>query len=130
MPSLVADTQALVWHLTAPRRLGRAARRALAAADEGRATCQVPAVVLVELWLLHERGRLRIDPTRVLATLARHPSYDVLPLDVEQGVEFGALATLRDPMDRMIVAAARVTGSRLVTADMALAGHGVETVWD
>ena len=130
MPTLVADTHALVWHLVEPSRLGRGARRALAAADAGRWRCHVPVITLVEVWLLHERGRLRIGPAQILQTLAGHPSYDVLPLDLEQALEFGALATIRDPMDRMIVAAARVTGSRLVTADGALGGRGVERVWD
>lgn len=130
MPSLVADTHALVWHLLDPRRLGKAARRALDAVDEGRWACHVPAVALVEIWLLHERGRLRVGPAQILETLAGHPSYSVLPFDVEQAIEFGALPGVRDPMDRMIVAAARVTGSRLVTADAALAAHGVETLWD
>ena len=51
-------------------------------------------------------------------------------IDVAHAIEFGALPGIRDPMDRMIVAAARVTGSPLVTADEALRDHGVETDWD
>jgi PIN domain nuclease of toxin-antitoxin system len=85
---------------------------------------------LIEVWLLHERGRLRIGPAQLLEVLAGHPSYSVLPLDVAQAIEFGALPSIRDPMDRMIVAAARVTGSRLITADESLATHGIETIWD
>jgi PIN domain nuclease of toxin-antitoxin system len=130
MPPLVADTHAIVWHLFDPRRLGKAARRAFAAADAGRSMCHIPAVTLVEVWLLHERGRLRLGPAQILEALAGHPSYGVLPFDVEQAIEFGALPAIRDPMDRMIVAAARITGSRLVTADEALAVHGIETVWE
>jgi PIN domain nuclease of toxin-antitoxin system len=130
MPALVADTHAILWHLLDPRRLGKAARRAFAAADVGRAMCYIPAATLVEVWLLHERGRLRVGPAQILDTLAGHPSYGVLPFDVEQAIEFGALPAIRDPMDRMIVAAARITGSRLVTADESLAVRGVETVWD
>ncbi len=130
MAALVADTHALVWHLIEPSRLGKSARRALAAADAGRWSCHVPVITLLEVWLLHERGRLRIGPAQILEALAGHPAYVVLPLDVEQALEFGALSTIRDPMDRMIVAAARVTGSRLVTADETLGGRGVELVWD
>jgi len=130
MPNLVADTHALVWHLTEPRRLGKSARRAFAAADAGRWTCYVPALALIEIWLLHERGRLRVGPAQVLETLAGHPGYAILPLDLEQGVEFGALAAIRDPMDRMIVAAARVTGARLVSSDTTLSGQGVDRVWE
>jgi PIN domain nuclease of toxin-antitoxin system len=130
MPSLVADTPAIVWHLVEPKRLGKGARRAFAATDAGRWTCYVPAITLVEAWLLHERGRLRIGPAQILDAIAGHPGYVVLPLDVEQAVEFGALPMIRDPMDRMIVAAARVTGSRLVSIDETLPDHGVDVVWN
>jgi PIN domain nuclease of toxin-antitoxin system len=45
-------------------------------------------------------------------------------------MEFGALPQIRDPLDRLILAAARATQSRLVSADEALGGHGVERLWD
>lgn len=86
--------------------------------------------MLVEAWLLHERGRLRIGPAQLLDAIAGHPGYAMLPFDVEQAIEFGALPAIRDPMDRMIVAASRTTGSRLLSADDGLRGHGVEVVWD
>ena len=130
MRAVVADTHALLWHLTESRRLGKAARRAFAAADAGRWRCHVPVVVLIETWLLHERGRLRIDPSHVLQQIADHPGYATLPLSVDQVMEFGALAGIRDPMDRLIVAAARALNASLITADDALGGHGVPTVWD
>jgi len=66
----------------------------------------------------------------VLEALATHPGYIVLALDVEQAVEFGALAAVRDPMDRLILAAARVVQARLVSSDESLEGYGVERVWD
>jgi len=128
--SFVADTHALVWQLTEPGRLGRAARRAFAAADAGRWLCQVPAIVLVEVALLNERGRLRIGVGQVLEALAGHGGYAILPLDIEQAVEFAALPTVRDPMDRLVLAAARATASRLVSRDPALEARGVERVWD
>ncbi len=130
MTSVVADTHAFVWHLTDPKRLPKAARRAFLAADEGRWLCHLPAIVLVETWLLYERGRLRVGPAQLLDAIAGHPGYAVLPFDVEQAVEFGGFASVRDPMDRMILAAARTTRSRLVSGDGALAGHGVDVVWD
>jgi PIN domain nuclease of toxin-antitoxin system len=130
MISVVADTHAIVWQLTDPRKLGKAARRAFAAADAGRWLCRIPAITLVETWLLNERGRLRIGPAQVLNALAGHPGYAVLPLDLEQAVEFGSLPLVRDPMDRLILAAACATGSRLMSVDDSLRGHGVEVIWD
>ena len=130
MPDLVADTHAIVWHLTDPRRLGAAAKRALASADAGRATCYVPAMALVEIALLHERGRIRVGPAQVIEQLSAHPGYAVLALDIEQSLEFAALVGVRDPMDRMVLAAARVLAARVISVDEALDGFGVGRVWD
>lgn len=130
MVRLVADTHALVWHLSAPRKLGAAARRAFAAADEGRWLCCVPAIALVEIALLEERDRLAIGVDDVLRALAGHPGYAVLALDADQAVEFAALVGVKDPMDRLVLAAARATGSRLLSSDDVLDGFGVDRVWD
>lgn len=130
MVRLVADTHAVVWHLSAPRKLGAAARRAFAAADEGRWLCCVPAIALVEVTLLQERGRIRVGVDQVLQALAGHPGYAVLAIDADQAREFAGLGGLKDPMDRLVLAAARVTGSRLVSVDDAFDGFGVERVWD
>jgi PIN domain nuclease of toxin-antitoxin system len=127
---LVADTHALVWHLTEPARLGKAARRGFASSDQGRSLCYIPAIALVEIWLLYERGRLRVGPAQILESIAGHGGYAILALDMEQALEFGSLSGVRDPMDRMIVSAARATGSRLISRDEALDGLGVERIWD
>jgi len=129
MQSVVADTHALIWHLTSPRKLGKAARRPLGEADTGRRLCYVPVIALVETSLLHERGRLRIGPAQVASTLAGHPDYTLLPLDLEQALAFDALAGLCDPMDRLMVAAARATRSVLISIDESLDGYGVERRW-
>jgi len=56
--------------------------------------------------------------------------YAILPPDVAQAPEFGALPGFRDPMDRLIVAAARATGSSPVSPDDSLGGYGVDRIWD
>jgi PIN domain nuclease of toxin-antitoxin system len=127
---LVADTHAVVWHLTAPRKLGAAARRAFAAADAGRALCCVPAIALGEIALLRERGRITPGPADVLQALVGRTGYALLALDGEQTLEFASLVGVKDPMDRLIVAAARTARARLISADHALDGLGVDRVWD
>lgn len=130
MASFVADTHAFVWFLTAPHRLGKGARRLLAAADEGRRLCLVPAIALVEIALLKERGRIALGVDAVLRAIDGHRGCAILALDAEQVVEFSALVGVKDPMDRLVLAAARATGSRVVSADDALDGYAVERVWD
>jgi PIN domain nuclease of toxin-antitoxin system len=127
---LVADTHAIVWRLTSPTKLGRAAQRAFEAADSGRWLCCVPAIVLVEVALLRERGRIGVRPEDVLRALQGRQGYAVLALDAEQSLEFGALVGIKDPMDRMVLAAARVSGAKLVSSDAVFDGRGVERVWD
>jgi len=126
----VADTTALVRRFVEPRRLGRRARQRFDAIDAGAERCLIPVIVLVEWWMLYERGRLSASPARLLEGLAGHPAYDVLPLDVSQAMEFGALTSLRDPMDRLIAAAARAHDADLLSSDSVFDEHGLRRVWD
>lgn len=130
MQGVVVDTHAVVWHLTAPERLGKNARRLLARADAGDLLAHVPAIALVEVSLLHERGRLRFGADQVVARLARHAGWQILALDIEQCLAFSTLAGIRDPMDRLIAASARALGLPLVSADAAFDSAGVERAWD
>ena len=130
MTAFVADTHAVIWHLTEPRRLGKAAVRALSAADSGRWLCHVPAIVLVEAALLYERGRIRIGPGQVLDALSGHAGYAILPLDIEQVIQFGGLPAIRDPMDRLVGSAARALDVRLVSSDETFDGSGIDRIWD
>ena len=65
-----------------------------------------------------------------MEALAAHDGYAILALDLEQALGFASLPAVRDPMDRLILTAARATSSRLLSADEALDGHGVERVWE
>ena len=127
---LVADTHAIVWYLTKPQKLGALARREFEAADEERSLCCVPAIALVEIALLQERRRTLVGPRDVLRALSGRAGYAILALDAEQALEFASLSGVRDPMDRLVLAAARATGGRLISADEALDGFGVERLWD
>jgi len=95
------DTHALVWHLSKPARLGRAAARLLRDADAGRTAVLIPAIVAVELSLLRQAGRNTIGVPQLEAVLAAQPAFTLLPLDLAQAREFALLESLRDPFDRM-----------------------------
>ena len=130
MRTNVADTNALVRRFVQPAKLGRRARQRFDAIDAGSERCLVPAIVLVEWWMLYERGRLSASPARLLEGLSGHPAYDVLPLDVAQAMEFGALTAVRDPVDRLVAAAARSLDADLLSSDGAFDERGLRRVWD
>jgi PIN domain nuclease of toxin-antitoxin system len=129
--SICIDTHVLVWHLSKPKRLGRSAARILRDADRGRVSVLVPSIVAIELALLRGAGRKTVGVPQLEALMTAQPAFAMLPLDLAQAKEFALLESLIDPFDRMIVAAARVTGTPLMTADTGIRGSAlVEVVWD
>jgi PIN domain nuclease of toxin-antitoxin system len=125
------DTHALSWYVQRPTKLGRRARRVLGGVDAGRTRVLVPAIVAVELSLLRDAGRNTIAMPQLEALLQAQPAFTMLVLDLAQAVEFSRLQAVRDPFDRLVVAAARANHVPLVTADAAIhASALVDTIWD
>ncbi len=125
------DTHALVWYLSRPKRLGRAAARLLREAAAGRAEILIPGIVPIELALLQEAGRKVVGVPQIEACIAEQPAFRLQPLDLAQAMQFSLLTSLDDPFDRMVVAAARAANVPLLTADTAIEDSAlVETIWD
>jgi PIN domain nuclease of toxin-antitoxin system len=130
MSDLVLDTHACVYALTAPDRLGKAARRALKQVEAGRRVAWIPAAVVAEIVLLRELGRVRIGLPELRAAMGGSSSLRFLALDLRQLSEFAAHTGIRDPFDRLIVSACRALDATLVSKDAALAVSGlVSTLW-
>lgn len=131
MKAFVLDTHTLVWYLSAPKRLGKSARRSLASVDKGKARALIPAVVLVELALLREAGRRVIGTLEVEAAMKVNSNVCLHPMDLAQAKEFGLLGSLPDPFDRLVVAAARSAEAPLLSADGVIQASGLAPVlWD
>ncbi len=131
MNRAVVDTHALVWYLARPRRLGKAALRMFRGAESGQSEILVPSLLLVELSLLHERGRKVLGVAEVLAAVAQSRGLTWTPFDWSHGREFALLSSLADPFDRMLVATARALGCPLITADEAISNSAlVPLIWD
>lgn len=125
----VLDTHACLFTLAAPRKLGRKAASALRRADERGETVWVPAAVVAEVVLLRELGRTEIGMPELREALAT-TCWRFLALDLDQLDEFAALTRIRDPFDRLIVAATRRVRAKLVSRDRRLKETGlVDVVW-
>lgn len=126
----VLDTHAVVFALVAPAKLGRKARSAMQAVEEGRGEAWIPAAVVAEIVLLRELGRIGIGLAHLKTATEEGAGMRFLPLDLRQLDEFAALGAIRDPFDRLIVSAARGVGAKLVTRDGSLEESSlVQTVW-
>lgn len=130
MAKLILDTHATIFALGAPRRLGRGARAAMTRVEAGRDGAWIPAAAVAEIVLLQQLGRTEIGLSQVRAAMEAAPHLRFLPMDLRQLDEFAGLALIRDPFDRLILAAARAVGGKLVTKDHALAAAGlIEVIW-
>jgi PIN domain nuclease of toxin-antitoxin system len=121
---LLLDTHAVLWWQRDDRRLSRAARSAIANAD----VVYVSAATGVEAAIKVAQGRMRLDePFRVLIIA---DDFTELPLSLRHAQELERLPMHhKDPVDRILVAQARVEGATLVTHDRMLEKYGVPIIW-
>lgn len=120
---ILLDTHVVIWSAEGDARLGRKARRLIVERDQTD-PFHVSAISAWEIALLVSKGRLDLGgPAQDwLAKVMKHPAWRSIPIDVETAVETVNLpgAFHSDPADRFIVAAARLAGYALVTADQAI----------
>lgn len=106
-------------------RLSRPLRRSIEADD----VLVSPAAVL-ELELLYEIGRLRVDATRVIEVLSDELGLRVCDLPFSTVVQYALKeGWSRDPFDRLIVAQAKANDAPLVTKDQRIHAHYRRAIW-
>ena len=117
---LLLDTHILLWWLADSPSLSDRARERIADPDNA---VFVSAVSLWEIWLKHSLGKLEL-PSDFEERLAGE-SFESLPLLAVHTREVASLPWHhRDPFDRMLIAQARATELKFVTADETAAHYG------
>ena len=113
------DTHVVVRWLSEPRRLSQEQRRILREVVRHGEPVALSAVSLLEIANLFTRGRPRIEASidELFSALQAHPIIQILPFTIEIARRMPLLVGLPDPLDRAIVATARVHGLRLLTSD-------------
>ncbi len=127
---IVLDTHIWIWWTSEPERLSATQRYAVDASPQD---IGVSAISCWEVAKLVALGRLSLDRPVAdwLAAALAYPGVRLLALTPEVAVASATLPGVfhRDPADQIIVATARLQGSRLVTSDRKiLAYEHVETV--
>ncbi len=133
MTTFVADTHAMIWRAAARSRLGEGAREAFERADRGEALVIVPAVVVAEMSMVAEKGRVPGWTPAALDALVREvtgsPNYRTTALTPDLVLASRTLVAIPDIFDRLIAAEALSLGATLVSRDAVFAGL-VTTVWE
>jgi PIN domain nuclease of toxin-antitoxin system len=133
MADAVTDTHGLIWYLEDSPRLGRAARDAFDACDQGEIAIYVPTICLVEIIYLQEKGRIPGElKARLDAELQAGTSglilADLTP-DVANAVAHVPRSQVPDMPDRIIAATALYLGLPLLSRDCAIRLSEVKTIW-
>ncbi|MGH9784397.1 MAG: type II toxin-antitoxin system VapC family toxin [Terriglobia bacterium] len=130
---ILLDTHALIWLVAEPKRLSRAAARAIQRARSADGLA-IADITLWELAVLFQRGHLRAHGTTEASVrlVTESAGASVKPITPE----IAALAAQfpedypHDPADLLIGATARAEGLPLVTRDEGIrASKLVKTIW-
>lgn len=123
----VPDTHALVWYVTADKRIGKQAQAALASVDKGTNQALVPVVVLTEIMYLEEKRRVAIKLDELVENLRANENYSIAPLTLDTLFAAKRLAEIPELFDRAIAATALVHNAILVTRDPIF--QNLKTIW-
>lgn len=130
---ILLDTHVLIWWVSGLQPLSVRARRALNAARKG-ARVRASAISMLEIATAARRGRLSLGMPveKWLQDLGALPDLLIEPVTSEIAQLAGSIGDELhgDPVDRIIVATARLLRCKLVTADARLQRSSeVQTVW-
>ncbi len=122
---LLLDTHIAIRWLADPKKLSKQQRRALDSSATRQEQFAVSAVTLIEIALFEGSG-FKGKPNEILFSLEIAPEFLILPLTFQIAAEVASVgSSLRDPVDRTIVATARVHRLRLVTSDQRIIASGL-----
>ncbi len=131
----VSDAHALLWHLYWPQRLGEAAQQVFSDADSGKATIFIPAVVVAEVIMVVQKGRLPGASLDHLIpyfhSMNESENYPLTSLLPETVIASHGYSIIPDIFDRLIVTEAILKNLPVITRDQNIQESGlVSTIWD
>lgn len=123
------DTHAFVWAATEPDKLSPEGRSVLTNPES---SLFVSAASAWEIATKVRSGRwdAAVPVDQGFDAALRGLGAQSLPITIEDGLRGGRLEwSHRDPFDRMLVAQALAAGLTIITADSAISGYVVATLW-
>jgi PIN domain nuclease of toxin-antitoxin system len=133
MSSVVVDTHAFVWYLLRSPRLSARALETMQAAVAAGHPILVPAICLVEIVYLVEKGRIPAADWQKLdeALLRPDSAVHVVPLSesIARRVAHIPRESVPDMPDRIIAATALQLAVPLVSRDAKIQASGIDVIW-
>lgn len=129
MKQYVTDTMALVSYV-GKRKLPISVKQIFQMADLGQIQILIPAIVLVEVAYLFEKGRIDVSLKDIFNHLAAVPDYVEQPLSFEIVTQSFKITDIPELHDRIIGGTAAFLDLELITNDPKIqASTFVKTIW-
>lgn len=133
MAAVLADTHAILWYLSADLRISRAATAAMDSATAAGDPIFVPAITMVEIQYLVEKGRLTADDQRIVKAAiddVQNPAR-LIPIDraIVDALSQVHREEVPDMPDRIIAATAFSLGVPLLSRDRKIRASQIQTIW-
>lgn len=135
IPKFVADTHALVWHLTESPLLSTEAKRRFLQADSGEAIIYFSVMTMVEILYLYEKGRVPKEFYLLFQNIIsskKNESYQIVDFSKEVATSVSEIPRKIIPElpDRLITATAFHLNLPLITKDHRIQSwEGLVTIW-
>jgi len=129
---ILLDTHVVIWLMTSPERVSKAAAEAIAREGADGTFPGVSVATIYEIFYLSVRGRLQLHLTGAALLKRLQDSFTPYPVTAMIALEAATLPEPfhGDPIDRLITATARVEGSTLITADGRIrAANACKVLW-
>jgi len=123
------DTHTFIWYIVRSDnyKLSHTALASIKNAEKC-GTIFIPIIVMMELLHLIERKKVDLSFDEVLSTIEASENYIILPFNMDVLKIVGDIKGL-ECHDRLIVAAAKLTGAPLVSKDKEIRKLGVFVIW-
>lgn len=127
--AITLDTHALVWYLDKDlnKKLSPKAFQTIKNAEENE-IIYIPIIVLVELLHLIEKSKVNLSFGKIITMIEVSQNYQIIPLDIEL-VKITETIKGLEMHDRLIVAVAKKTMTRLVSKDKEIRDKDLEVIW-
>lgn len=126
----LADTVALIRHLSGTGRIGKAAKEILKAADRGKNIIYISIISMVEIMYLSEGHKIPVDFKTTRDKILKSDNYQIIDLDMEIVKVAKGIKEL-ELHDRLIVATAKYLKIPILTCDGSIQNSdAIKIIWD
>ncbi len=127
-PVYVIDTNALIWHLTNERKLGKQAGEIFASAERGETRLIVSAITIAEMYFSNKKNGWFTDFPQIYRQIKNSPHFRLIPFIAEHVLDIDQDSAVFEMHDRIIAGLARRLGAPLLTSDPQIAAAGVVAI--